>query len=114
MEAYRDQYATLFRSGRGVVVLGVSVDPDTLHAAWMAEKELPFVFGSDADGKVGTLYGAYNPQNKVNRRALYVIGPDGRIAYKTPNFNVMSQDAYSDLGAAVAKVAAPIPAEARP
>ena len=29
MEAYRDQYATLFNNGRGVVVLGMSVDPDT-------------------------------------------------------------------------------------
>ena len=28
MEAYRDQYATLFNNGKKVVVLGISVDPD--------------------------------------------------------------------------------------
>ena len=30
MEAYRDQYATLFNNGKKVVVLGISVDPDTV------------------------------------------------------------------------------------
>ena len=29
MEAYRDQYATLFNNGRKVVVIGISVDADT-------------------------------------------------------------------------------------
>ena len=29
MEAYRDQYATLFNNGRNVAVVAVSVDPDT-------------------------------------------------------------------------------------
>jgi len=34
MEAYRDQYATLFNNGRKVVVLGISVDADTTLASW--------------------------------------------------------------------------------
>jgi hypothetical protein len=34
MEAYRDQYATMFNGGKKVVLLGVSVDPDTMLAAW--------------------------------------------------------------------------------
>ena len=36
-------------------------------------------------------------------RNLFVVGPDGRITYKVINFNVLSQDAYTDLGKAVAQ-----------
>jgi peroxiredoxin Q/BCP len=104
MEAYRDQYATLFKGGRGVVVLGVSVDADTTQQNWMREKDFPFVFASDIDGKVGQAYGAFNTQYKMENRALYVIGPDGKIAYKTPNFRVLAQDAYTELGAVVDKL----------
>ena len=41
MEAYRDQYATLFNNGKKVVVLGVSVDPDTMLANWARESSSP-------------------------------------------------------------------------
>jgi hypothetical protein len=41
MEAYRDQYATLFNNGRKVVVVGISVDPDTALASWARGLGLP-------------------------------------------------------------------------
>ena len=46
MEAYRDQYAKLFNSGRNVVVLAVSVDPDTALASWARDLQTPVLFGS--------------------------------------------------------------------
>jgi len=112
MEAYRDQYATLFNNGRNVVVIGVSVDPDTALFSWARDAAFPMLFASDHDGKVGTLYGAYNPQNKVDNRSLYVIAPDGRIAYKAQPFRQMSADAYTELGAVVDSLSPP--AEAKP
>ena len=107
MEAYRDQYATLFNNGRNVVVVGVSVDADTTLAAWARDAEFPMVFGSDVDGRVGQLYGAYNAQNKVDNRSLYVIAPDGKIAYKVQPFRVMAADAYTELGAVIDKLSPP-------
>jgi len=59
LEAYRDQYATLFNGGKGVAVIAVSVDPDTLQANWAREKSFPVVFASDSNGVVGTKYNAY-------------------------------------------------------
>jgi peroxiredoxin len=112
MEAYRDQYATLFNNGRNVVVIGVSVDSDTALASWARDAAFPMLFASDQEGKVGTLYGAYNPQNKVDNRSLYVIAPDGRIAYKAQPFRQMSADAYTELGAIVDRLSPP--AEAKP
>ncbi len=101
MEAYRDQYATLFNNGKKVVVLGVSADADTTLAAWAHESSFPFLFGSDTGQVVGKLYGSI--RNKLDTRNLFVIGPDGRVTYKVISFNVLSQDAYADLGKAVAQ-----------
>src|SRR3954452_14292927 len=98
MEAYRDQYATLFNNGRNVVVIGVSVDADTTQAAWAREKEFPILFASDSGGRVGKQYDAYDAKNAMDNRSLFVIGADGRIAYVAKPFNVNSADAYTELG----------------
>ena len=101
MEAYRDQYATLFNSGKKVVVIGVSADPDTTLAAWARELGTPVLFGSDPEQVVAKAYGAYRPNVKYDPRHLYVIGPDGRIAHKMVPFNELSADSYTALAAAV-------------
>jgi peroxiredoxin len=79
MEAYRDQYATLFNNGRNVVVIGISVDPDS----------------------------AYDIKNKVDNRSLFVVGPDGRVAYVTRPFKVLTPSAYTELAAVVDSLSPP-------
>jgi peroxiredoxin Q/BCP len=101
MEAYRDQYATIFKNGRNVVVIAVSVDADTTQAAWAREKEFPVLFASDSGGRIGQLYDAYDAKNAMDNRSLFVIGPDGRIAYVAKPFKVLSADAYTELGSVV-------------
>ncbi len=107
MEAYRDQYATLFNNGRKVTVIGISVDPDTALFSWAHDADFPMLFATDPGGKVGTAYGAYDTKNQVDNRTLYVIGPDGKIVYKAQPFRQMSEDAYTELGAAIDKVSPP-------
>ncbi|MBD0275717.1 MAG: redoxin domain-containing protein [Acetobacteraceae bacterium] len=108
MEAYRDQYATLFNNGRDVVVLGISVDPDTTLASWAREADFPMLFASDPQGAAGTLYGAWNAsRNRVNDRAVFVIGPDGRVAHAIRAFNQLSARAYEELGAVVDSLSPP-------
>ena len=108
MEAYRDQYAKLFNNGKKVVVLGVSVDPDTMLANWARESSFPVLFGSDPDQKVGKLYGS--TRGKLDSRNLFVIGPDGRITFKQVPVNVLSQEEYAELGKAVARSVGAAPA----
>ena len=108
MEAYRDQYATLFNNGRNVAVIGISVDPDTALASWARDEDFPMVFASDPGGKVGQLYAAYDAKNKLDNRSLFVIGPDGRIAYVTKPFKVLTPSAYTELAAAVDSLS-PVP-----
>ena len=101
MEAYRDQYATLFNNGKGVTVIGISVDPDTTLQSWARDSHFPILFASDTAGEVGKLYNARRGQS--DDRSLFVIGKDGRITYVTRPFQIMSQDAYATLAAEVQK-----------
>jgi peroxiredoxin Q/BCP len=103
MDAYRDQYATLFRGGKKVVLLAVSVDPDTALASWARDKQYPFRFLSDPDGAVGKAYGAWEPKYKLDNRTLFVVGPDGKIAYVADPFQEIDPKAYTSLDAAITK-----------
>jgi peroxiredoxin len=108
MHAYRDQYAQLFRNGRDVVLLAISTDsPETL-ASWAKDDEFPFLFGSDEGANVGRLYGA------LRSRALFVIDPQGEIAYVAAPFREIDPLAYEELQAAIDVVAPPGSDEGRP
>jgi peroxiredoxin len=111
MEAYRDQYATLFNNGRNVTVIGMSVDADTTLASWARDEDFPVLFASDPGGKVGQLYAAYDAKNKTDNRSLFVVRPDGRIAYVTKAFKVLTPSSYTDLAAVVDSLAPPAKAD---
>ena len=101
MEAYRDQYATLFNDGKKVVVIGISVDADTTQANWAHDSGFPNLFASDPDQAVAKLYGSAD--NKLDTRNVFVVGADGRIVFKQVPVNVLSQQEYADLAKAVAR-----------
>jgi peroxiredoxin len=105
MEAYRDQYATLFNKGIKVVVLGISVDADTALANWAHDSGFPNLFASDTDQTVAKLYGSADA--KLDTRNVFVVGPDGRITARIMKFNVLSAEAYTELGSDVAATLKP-------
>lgn len=107
MEAYRDQYATLFNNGRDVIVLGISTDPDTALVSWLAESDFPVMVMSDEGGKVGQTYQAYSEATKSNSRHLYVLDRNGRVTYKAIPFRILAADAYTELDAEIDKLAPP-------
>lgn len=109
MDAYRDQYATVYNGGNNVVLLAISVDPDTMLAAWAREKNYPFRFLSDSTGAIGRRYGAYDLENKMDNRTLFVIGPDGKIASVQAPFREIDPTAYRQLEAVVDSIAKPAP-----
>ena len=107
LETYRDKYATIFNNGRKVVVVAVSADADTTLASWAREADFPFVLASDRDGAMGSKYGAWIEKNRMDNRFLFVVGPDGRIAYAARPFKVMAEDSYTELAAIVDRLAPP-------
>jgi peroxiredoxin Q/BCP len=104
MNAYRDQYATLFKNGRGVVLMAISADPDTALASWARDSEFPFLFASDSATAVARRYGALADEPGLTNRNLFVVGPDGRIAYRAIPFREVDPRAYKELAAAVQRV----------
>ena len=107
MEAYRDQYATLFNGGNGVTVLAVSTDADTTQQSWAQEKSFTVTFVSDTAGNAGASYNVLRTKPATGRksfsRVLFVVGKDGRIAHVMRPFRELSADAYAELGEAVKK-----------
>ena len=103
MNAYRDQYATLFKDGQGVVLIAISADPDTALASWARDSEFPFLFASDSGTAVAKKYGALADNPGMTNRNLFVVGPDGKITYRATPFQEVDPTAYKDLAAAIEK-----------
>src|SRR5438876_10993857 len=102
MNAYRDQYAQLFKNGRGIVLIAISADPDTALASWARDREYPFLFASDSALAVGRQYGALASEAPgLTNRNLFVVGKDGRIAYRAIPLQEMDASAYKSLRSAV-------------
>lgn len=101
MHAYRDQYAQLFHGGRNVVLIAISADPVDELAAWARDDEFPFLMASDSATEVGRLYGALADRPGLTNRNLFVVGPDGRIAYRAAPFREIDPTAYTELGEAI-------------
>ena len=106
MDAYRDQYATLFNNGQKVVLLAVSVDSADALASWAKDARYPFRFVSDPGGVAGRLYGAYNARYKTDDRSLFVIAPGGRIIYRQTPFREIDPTAYRELERVIDSVTA--------
>jgi len=107
MNAYRDQYATIFNGGNKVKALAISVDPDTTLASWAAEKDYPLTFLSDPGAVVGASYGVAiepRPGIKVDGRVVYVIGPDGKIAHVMSPFRETDPTHYTELEEAIDRI----------
>ncbi len=104
MNAYRDQYAQLFRNGKDVILIAISNDADTTLAAWARESQFPFLFASDTGLAVSRQYGAMSPRGTSSNRNLFVVGPDGRIAHRAVPFREVDPAAYSTLGEALNRI----------
>jgi peroxiredoxin len=67
----------------GADLLGISVDGVWCHVAFANQRKFAFRLLSDFEpkGAVATAYGAYRKEDGVCERALFVIDPDGVIAW---------------------------------
>jgi len=100
MNAYRDQYAQLFKGGRNVVLIAISTDADTTQASWARDAEFPFLFASDQDGAVGRAYGATVPGRVSDNRNLFIVR-NGRVVWRAVPFREVDPSAYTALAAAI-------------
>ena len=64
----------------------MSIDSVFVHKMWndhelskMVSKGVPFAMLSDGGGRVGSVYGVYDPDAGVETRGRFIIDPDGVI-----------------------------------
>ena len=103
MEAYRDQYATLFNNGNGVTVLAISADSVEMQQAWAAEAKFPQTFVSDPAAVAGIAYDVKYPAFNSFRRVVFVIDKEGKVSHIMRPFRELSADSYIELADAVKK-----------
>lgn len=98
-QTFRDRGAELF--GDGVTVVGISIDSVATHVAFAQSIGHPYALLADPDLRVAKLYGSASDQGFA-RRTVYVIGKDGKVAYRNLRFVALDPKAYDDLQRAVA------------
>jgi peroxiredoxin Q/BCP len=96
---FTTDYAKLFP--KDVVVLPISKDPLASHESWAKAVGMPFNMISDTAGTVATLYGSQAKAGARFTRNLFIIGKDGKIAFSIMSLNVNSEDAYTQMAAAI-------------
>lgn len=93
-------------SGPEVVVVAISSDSLETHRRFASSLGLPFMLLSDPDQRVARRYGSDGPQG-VDRPAVYVIRPDGKVSYRDLGLEPQDKKEYESLKRAVAKAAQP-------
>ena len=95
MPALKSRVWERFGADPRFVMISVSRAEDAAKVrAFVAERELPWIFGLDTERKAYALYAeAYIPRN-------HVIGPDGRIVFQSADFK------EEEFGALVEAIAA--------
>jgi peroxiredoxin Q/BCP len=98
MHTFTDRYAELFPGD--VVVVGISADSLESHRQFAASVGAPFRLLSDPSQRVSAMYGSKGDQG-YNRRTIYVIDAQGRVAYRDMRFGALDPKSYDRLKAAV-------------
>jgi thioredoxin-dependent peroxiredoxin len=81
--AFRDHFADFKK--KGIVVLGVSVDPVKSHEKFVEKYKLPFLLLADDEKKIVNAYGVWGEKVFMGRRYMgtnrvtFWIGPDRKI-----------------------------------
>jgi peroxiredoxin Q/BCP len=99
---FRDRLSDLKKDN--VEVVGVSFDSAESHQKFREKHHLNFTLLADTDGKIADAYGVRRgPDQKMARRASFLINKDGKIAHVT---DTPSADTHlSEMKDAVANLA---------
>jgi len=98
LTTFRDRYDDLF--GSDAVMVAVSNDYVETHRRFAEQLGIGFRLLSDSGQVVATKYGSKDTGG-INRRTIYVIGPDGRVRWRDLRFQATDPKAYEGLRRAV-------------
>ena len=79
MCSYRDDFSKFDESG--AVLLGISPQDVDSHEKWAEKRGFHFPLLADTDMSVVELYGVKGGKLIAVKRSVFVIGPDGNVAF---------------------------------
>jgi peroxiredoxin len=97
--AFRDNFSTL--GAVNADVIGISGDYIYSHYEWAKHHNLPFRLASDHLHAVSKRYGSYNETYGYNRRTVFIVDKQGKIAYADMAYSMRDQVSFDKLQAAL-------------
>ncbi len=92
LAAFQDDYPNL--KALGAQVVGISADSLESHRRFVEKAGVPFPLACDPDLSVARLYGVAGEDGKRSRRAVFVIGQDGRVLHAQPWYQPGNVEQY--------------------
>jgi glutaredoxin-dependent peroxiredoxin len=93
----RDNFGSL--SDLGADVLAISGDYVFSLHQWAMEQHFQFTLLSDHNHAVAKRYQSYNPQSGFNRRTIYLVDREGKVAYIDRAYDPNSLASFNKLKA---------------
>jgi peroxiredoxin len=91
----RDEFSDLQKLN--AEILPISGDYVYAHQQWAKSQHFPFRLLSDHTHEVAKMYGSYNSMSGFNKRTVYVIDKNGKIAYINLQYDVRTPDDFRQL-----------------
>jgi peroxiredoxin Q/BCP len=95
----RDNFTSL--GAVNAVVIGISGDYVFSHHEWAQHHNLPFRLASDHSHAVAKRYGSYNDAYGFNRRTVFVVDKQGKVAYEDLVYSTRDSVSFGKLQAAL-------------
>jgi peroxiredoxin len=89
---FRDNFSYL--QELDATILAISGDYVFSHHEWAKQQKFPFKLLSDHLHEVGKIYESYNPERGFNKRTVFIIDKNGRIAYKNMSYSVSDESHF--------------------
>ena len=98
----RDNFGML--TDLGVTVFGISGDYVYSHREWAKYHELQFALLSDHKHDVARMYQSFNPESGYNKRTVFVVDRNGKLAYIDLAYRSNSVESFEKLKNALEKL----------
>lgn len=95
LQAFAQEHELLHEAG--VQVFGINTNGTGSHAKFHERDHYPFPLISDFYGDATKAFGLWDSDEGKSKRAVVVIGTDGRVQYVLPHFNPGSVAAFEDV-----------------
>jgi peroxiredoxin len=95
LKAFAQEHELLAEAG--VQVLGMNTNGIGSHKKFQERDAFPFPLVSDFYGEATKAYGLWDPDEGKARRAVVLVGQDGRVRHVLPHFNPGNLNAFAEV-----------------